>query len=135
MVAAAGLGLLWSYWALGGTVGFDPGHRDHWDLNGRLLNASSGLCALAGAWSMRAVTSRRPARLRRWVPMTVAFGTSGSLFAWSAWKLAMVVFRPGGFVPAEYVMVAVVEHVGSIGAGAALMTVVVRAVSARPGGR
>ncbi|GAA4241263.1 hypothetical protein GCM10022254_69400 [Actinomadura meridiana] len=127
VVAAAGLGLLWSYWALGGTAGFDPGHRDHWDLNGQLLNASSGMCALAGAWSVWTLTNRRPARLRQWVPMTLAFGASGSLFAWSAWKLAMVVFSPGGFVPAEYAAVAVVEHVVSIGAGLALVTAVIRA--------
>ncbi|MEU7852653.1 hypothetical protein [Nonomuraea sp. NPDC049141] len=121
MAVAVGLGLLWSYWALGGTLGLDPAHRDHWDLNGRLLNSSSGLWALLGAWSIWTVTRRRPVRLRRWIPMTLAFGASGSLFAWSCWKLPMAILRPGGFVTAEYVMVAIIEHALSIGVGLTLM--------------
>jgi hypothetical protein len=126
MVVAVGLGLLWSYWALGGTLGLDPAHRDQWQLNGRLLNASSGLWALLGAWSVWTVTRRRPARLRRWIPMTLAFGASGSLFAWSCWKLPMVILRPGGFVVAEYAAVAVVQHAFSIGVGLTLMAAIVR---------
>ncbi|MFD1537780.1 hypothetical protein [Nonomuraea guangzhouensis] len=121
MAVAVGLGLLWCYWALGGTLGLDPAHRDHWDLNGRLLNASSGLWALLGSWSIWTVTRRRPVRLRRWIPMTLAFGASGSLFAWSCWKLPMAILRPGGFVTAEYATVAIIEHVLSIGVGLTLM--------------
>ncbi|WP_336213633.1 hypothetical protein [Nonomuraea sp. LPB2021202275-12-8] len=128
MAVAAGLGLLWFYWALGGTLGLDPAHRDHWDLNGRLLNASSGLWVLLGAWSIWAITRRRPVRLRRWIPMTLAFGASGSLFAWSCWKLPMVILRPGGFATAEYTMVAVVQHALSIGVGLGFMAVVLRVV-------
>ncbi|MFC4111023.1 hypothetical protein [Nonomuraea zeae] len=127
MAVAAGLGLLWSAWALGGTLGLDPAHRDHWDLNGRLLNASSALWALLGVWSVRAITRCRPARLRRWIPMTLAFGAAGSLFAWSCWKLPMVILRPGGFATAEYAMVAVVQHALSIGVGVVFLAVVLRA--------
>jgi hypothetical protein len=126
MAVAVGLGLLWSYWALGGTLGLDPAHRDHWDLNGRLLNASSGLWALLGAWSIWTVTRHRPARLRRWIPMTLAFGASGSLFAWSCWKLPMAILRPGGFVTAEYTMVAIIQHALSIGVGLTLMAAILR---------
>ena len=141
MAVAAGLGLLWCSWALGGTLGLDPAHRDHWDLNGRLLNASSALWVLLGVWSVRTITRCRPARLRRWIPMTLAFGAAGSLFAWSCWKLPMVILRPGGFVTAEYTMVAVVEHTLSIGVGVVFMAVVLRtargerrgAVTAGPG--
>jgi hypothetical protein len=127
MVAAVGLGLLWSSWALGGTLGLDPAHRDHWDLNWRLLSASSGLWALLGAWSVWTLTRRRPARLRQWIPMTLAFGASGSLFAWSCWKLSMVILRPGGFVTAEYAMVAVAQHALSIGVGLTLLAAILRA--------
>jgi hypothetical protein len=68
----------------------------------------------------------RPARLRRWIPMALAFGASGSLFAWSGWKLPMVILRPGGFVTAEYTMVAVVQHTLSIGVGLIFMAAVLR---------
>ncbi|MGP3929383.1 hypothetical protein [Nonomuraea sp. KM88] len=127
VVVAAGLGLLWSSWALGGTLGLDPAHREHGDLQGRLLNASAGLWALLGAWSIWAIIRRRPARLRRWVPVTLAFGASGSMFAWSGWKLPMVILRPGGFVTAEYTMLAIVQHSLSIGVGLIFMAVVLRA--------
>ncbi|UBU08372.1 hypothetical protein [Nonomuraea gerenzanensis] len=126
MAVACGLGLAWSSWALGGTLGLDPAHHDHWDLNGRLLNASSGLWALLGAWSIWALTRCRPARLRRWIPMTLAFGASGSLFAWSSWKLPLVILRPGGFVTAEYTMVAVLQHALGITVGLIFMTAVLR---------
>lgn len=128
VAVAGGLGLLWSYWALGGTLGLDPAHREHWGLDGRLLNASSGLWALLGAWSVRALTCGRHARLRPWIPVTVAFAASGSLFAWSSWKLPMVILRPGGFVAAEYTLVAVVQHVLSIGVGLTLMAATLRSI-------
>jgi hypothetical protein len=37
-----------------------------------------------------------------WLPMTLGFTASGSLFAWSSWKLAVAVFRPGDHAAAEY---------------------------------
>lgn len=126
--AAVVLGLLWAYWALGGTAGLDPAHRDHWDVNGRLLNGSSALWALLGAWGVWALACGRPARLRRWVPMTLAFAASGSLFAWSGWKLPMAILRPGGFVTAEFTWVAVVQHLVSIAVGLTLMAAVLRSV-------
>jgi hypothetical protein len=124
MVVAAGLGLLWFHWALGGALGLDPAR--HGDLNGRLLSASSGLWVLLGAWSVWALTRCRPVRLRRWIPMTLAFAASGSLFAWSGWKLPMVIMRPSGFVTAEYTMVAVAQHALSIGVGLIFMAAVLR---------
>ncbi|MFI0444772.1 hypothetical protein [Actinomadura sp. 6N118] len=128
LVVAGGLALLWSHWALGGTLGLDP-TRDRWDLNGRLLNASSGLWALLAVWSIWVLTRRRPRRLRLWIPTALAFGASGSLFAWSAWKLPMVILQPGGFITAEYTLVAVVQHALSIGVGLALMAVLLRSTS------
>jgi hypothetical protein len=124
MSVAAGLGLIWCQWALGGTLGLDR----HWDLNGRLLNASSGLWALLGAWSIWSLTSGRPAQVRLWIPMTLAFAASGSLFAWSAWKLPMVIFHPGGFATVEHTPVALVEHILSISVGLILMTTILPSV-------
>jgi hypothetical protein len=138
MAMAVGLGLLWWSWALGGKLGLDPAHRAQVDLNARLLSGSSGLWALLGAWSVWTLTRGRPARLRRWVPMTLAFGASGSLFAWSGWKLPMVILRPGGFVTGEYTAVAIVEHALGIGVGLALLATVLRSAGghdARGGGR
>ncbi|MFI7147030.1 hypothetical protein ACIBO2_19100 [Nonomuraea sp. NPDC050022] len=124
MTVAVGLGLLWSSWALGGTLGLDPASRAQLELNDRLLSGSSGLWALLGAWSVWTLTRGRPARLRRWVPMTLAFGASGSLFAWSGWKLPMVILRPGGFVTGEYTAVAIVEHTLGIGVGLTLLAAI-----------
>ena len=122
MIAAVALGLLWLYWGCGGTIGLDPAHRGHGDLNGRLLTGNAGLWALIGGWSLLALVRGRPARLPLWVPTTLVFAASGSLFAWSCWKLPLAVIRPGGYVMAEYPLVAVIEHAVSIGTGLALLT-------------
>ncbi|WP_214414540.1 hypothetical protein [Sphaerisporangium fuscum] len=129
--AAVVLGLLWLYWAAGGTLGLDPAHRDHWDLNGRLLNASAGIWALISAWSLRTLTRHRPARLPLWLPTTLAFAGSGSLFAWSCWKLPMAILRPTGYAMAEYLPVAVLQHLTGIATGAAALATVLRLT--RPG--
>ncbi|MFI6516212.1 hypothetical protein ACIBF1_11685 [Spirillospora sp. NPDC050679] len=129
VLGAVVLGALWCLWAAGVTVGLDPAQSHLRDLNGRLLYGSSGLAALLGAWSVWTLTRRRPVRLPLWVPVSLAFGTSGSLFAWSGWKLPMVLLRPGGFTTAEYVPVAVVEHVLGIGVGLTFMAVLLRAVA------
>jgi hypothetical protein len=125
-LAAVVLGLLWLYWGFGGTIGLDPAHRDHWDLNGRLLNVNAGLWALIGGWSVLVLDRRRPARLPLWVPMTLAFAASGSLFAWSCWKLPLAVIRPGEYVTAEYPVVAVIQHALSIGTGLALLIAAIK---------
>ena len=126
VTVTAVLGLLWLYWAFGGTFGLDPAHRDRWDLNGRMLNGSSGPWALLGAWSVGRSPSP-PRSVPRWVPMTLAFAASGSLFAWSAWKLPMAVIRPGDYVPAEYFVVAILQHTLSIGGGLAILAAVLPA--------
>ncbi|MGR6915985.1 hypothetical protein ACU635_17235 [[Actinomadura] parvosata] len=120
-VVGVGLGLLWVYWGMGGTSGLDRAVLDRQE---RLLHVSSGLWALLGAWSGWMLTRRRPPWLRRWVPVVIAFVASGSLFAWSCWKLPMVVLRPGGFVTAEYAGVAVAEHVLGIAVGLTLLAAV-----------
>ncbi|MBC6465222.1 hypothetical protein [Actinomadura alba] len=132
MTATAALGLLCLYWAFGGMFGLDAAHRDHWDLNERLLNGSTGLWALIGGWSVWVLNRRSPARLPLWVPMTLAFAASGSLFAWSGWKLPMAVIRPGDYVTAEYPVVAVLQHTMSIGVGLVLLAATLSAAS--PGG-
>ena len=120
------LGLLWLYRAIGGTLGLDLAHRDM-DLNERLLNGNSGIWAFIGVWSIWVVTTRRhAARLPLWVPMSSAFVASGSLFAWSGWKLSMAVLRPGGYMPPEHPVVTLVQHALAIGAGIAILAGLVR---------
>ncbi|MBM0234722.1 hypothetical protein JNW91_24640 [Micromonospora sp. STR1_7] len=88
------------------------------------MNGSAALWALIGGWSVWTLARRRPARLPRWVPMTLAFAASGSLFAWGGWKLPMTIIRPEGYVAAEYPVVAVLQHTLSIIAGLALLVTI-----------
>ncbi|WP_083999314.1 hypothetical protein [Actinomadura kijaniata] len=125
---AVALGALWCHRAAGGTLGLV---RDL-DVDGRLLIANSGLWALLGAGSI--ATLARASRAPRWIPVATAFVASGSLFAWSAWKLPMVILRPGGFTTAEHPWVAVAEHTLGITTGLTLLAVVLRAVR-HPSGR
>lgn len=129
------LGLLWLYWAIGGTFGLDPAHREM-DLNERLLSGNSGIWAFIGVWSIWVVTTRRhAARLPLWVPMSLAFTASGSLFAWSGWKLSMAVLRPGGYLPLEHPVVTLVQHTFAIGAGIAILAGLVRTYRNRAANR
>ena len=120
MAASAALGILWLYWAAGGTLGLA---RDG-DLTGRLLYGSAGLWALVACWSVQALNTRGPARLPLWVPMSLAFTASGSLFAWSCWKLPLFFLRPDGYVPAERPAVAVLQHTLAILTGLAALRIV-----------
>ena len=129
------LGLLWLYRAIGGTLGLDLAHREM-DLNERLLSGNSGIWAFIGVWSIWVVTTRRhTARLPLWVPMSLAFAASGSLFAWSGWKLSMSVLRPGGYMPPEHPVVTLVQHALAIGAGIAILAGLVQTYRDRAANR
>lgn len=119
--------VLWTYWSLGGTHGLDPAHRDLIDLNSRLLMANSALWALLGIWSTWSIASARP-NMPVWLPMTLGFTASGSLFAWSSWKLAVAVFRPGGYAAAEYPAVTIVQHGLAIAGGGLMMAALTKYV-------
>ncbi|RSN43197.1 hypothetical protein [Actinomadura sp. WAC 06369] len=120
------LAAAWAYWAAGGTLGLDPDRTDPMTADARLLLGNSALWALAGAW---AAAARRP-DTPTWLPMALGFTASGSLFAWSAWKLPLVFLRPGDYAPAERPVVAVVQHGLGIAAGALLLAAIVQAVAA-----
>ena len=120
--AAIAVGLLWLFWAAGGTIGLDPVHRDVLTGRARLLIASSGLWAFAGGWAMWVLSApARAPRVRLWVPMAVAFAASGSMFAWSCWRLPLALLRPSGYASVEYPAVAVLEHGASMTAGLAMV--------------
>ncbi|MFI1582647.1 hypothetical protein [Embleya sp. NPDC020630] len=57
-------------------------------------------------------------RLPVWPPLGSGFVAFGSLFAWSAWKLSVALFEPGGYTAPEPLPLAVDEHVAAMGAGA-----------------
>lgn len=114
--------VLWTYWSLGGTRGLDPAHHDLVDFNTRLLMANSALWALLGIWSIWAIASARP-NMPVWLPTALGFVASGSLFAWSSWKLAVAVLRPGDYAAAEYPAVTLVQHGLAIAGGVLMMTV------------
>ncbi|MEO3827800.1 hypothetical protein [Actinomadura sp. B10D3] len=121
--------VLWTYWSLGGTRGLDPAHHDLVDLNARLLLANSALWALLGVGSIWAIASARP-NMPVWLPMALGFVASGSLFAWSSWKLAVAVLRPGDYAAAEYPAVTLVQHGLAIAGGVLMMTALTSYVSA-----
>ncbi|TDD66775.1 hypothetical protein E1293_38755 [Actinomadura darangshiensis] len=119
--------VLWTYWSLGGTLGLDPAHRDLIDVNARLLLGNSALWALLGLWAIWAITSARP-NMPVWLPTTLAFTASGSLFAWGGWRLAVALLRPGGYAPAEYPAVTVVEHSLAIAGGTLMLAILVKSI-------
>ncbi|MGW7003342.1 hypothetical protein ACWGCW_11050 [Streptomyces sp. NPDC054933] len=77
---------------------------------------------MAATWT---VVCARPARLPCWVPRTLGWLGSGSLFAWSGWKLPFTLYvavaSPAGTVLPENLVVALVVHVAAVGAGAAML--------------
>lgn len=82
-LAAAGcilLGVPKVYWATGGTLGIDPALLDERDVWWHLLSFSTGASALAGAWGLLVLTTRRGSR-RFLPPLAAAWISSGVLFS------------------------------------------------------
>lgn len=128
-VVGTAVGLFWLYWAAGGTVGITrpAGRVTDW----YTLGAVSGFWALAGSAAVGVITRGRPARLPRWLPVVFGWVGSGSLFAWSAWKLPLTLYMawadPVGARPPENLAVAVMLHGCAVLAGAAMLRTLVRA--------
>lgn len=137
-VVAAAVGLVWLYWAAGGTWGLarPDGRGTDW----HLLTGLGAGWALAGAAAVGAVARTCPARLPRWLPLAVGWLGSGSLFAWSGWKLPVTlvfaVARPADVTPPEAPAVAAVLHLAAVVAGAGMLRALVRTGRAplRPAG-
>lgn len=131
-ILTAALALLWTSWAAGGTLGLEPAHRHMMDTNGRLLVGNSALWAVIGAAAIRAIAKGRP-RTPLWIPMALAFISSGSLFAWAAWKLPWALVRPGGYTAPEYPAVSVLQYGLSIAAGIVMLAALLKVVRSRDG--
>ncbi|WP_331761803.1 hypothetical protein [Streptomyces sp. NBC_01546] len=122
------VGLVWLYWAAGGTLGI--AHPAQRNTDWHVLAAVWGFWALAGSAGIWTVAQARPAGLPRWLPLTFGWVGSGSLFAWSAWKLPLMLYvalaDPAEVTPPESLTVAVVLHLCAVVAGAAMMRTLVR---------
>lgn len=88
-LAAAGcviFGVVKVFWAIGGTLGIDPAPPDERDVWWHLLSFSTGAGALAGAWGLRVLTTRRGSR-RLLPPMAAAWIGSGIIFSQNLYHL------------------------------------------------
>ncbi|MGI5350034.1 hypothetical protein ACQEU8_17890 [Streptomyces sp. CA-250714] len=125
---ATAVGLVWLYWAVGGTLGI--AHPAERDTAGSVLTGVGALWALAGSAAVWALALARPARLPRLLPLAVGWLGSGSLFAWSGWKLPLTLYvavaRPSDVTLPENPAVAVVLHAAAVAAGADMLTTLLR---------
>ncbi|MGY0061596.1 hypothetical protein ACWY4P_34520 [Streptomyces sp. LZ34] len=116
---AAVVGLVWLYWAAGGTLGI--AHPAERNTDGYLLTGLGALWALVGAAALWTLTRARPARLPRRLPLALCWLGSGSLFAWSSWKLPLTLAvspaDPSDVTQPENLAVATVLHLAAIAAG------------------
>lgn len=79
-------GVVKVFWATGGTLGIDPALLDERDIWWHLLSFSTGAWALAGAWGLLVLTTRRGSR-RFLPPMAAAWIGSGIIFAQNLYHL------------------------------------------------
>jgi hypothetical protein len=128
VVAGAAVGLVWVYWAVGGTAGV--AHRGERDPAWHVLSGMLGFWALAASAATWAAVRGRPARVPRWGPVVLGWLGSGSLFAWSGWKLPFTLYlavaRPAGAALPENLALAAVLHLAAVGSGAVMLRALVR---------
>jgi hypothetical protein len=131
-VVGATVGLIWLYWAAGGTAGVI--HRGERDLAWHVLSGVFGLWAFVASAATWAAVRGRPARVPRWGPMVLGWLGSGSLFAWSGWKLPFTLYlavaQPAVAALPESLALAALLHLAAVWTGAAMLRALVRT---RPG--
>ncbi|MFJ6657979.1 hypothetical protein ACIQNG_16670 [Streptomyces sp. NPDC091377] len=117
------VGSVWLYWAFGGTVGVARlGDRD---LTWHLLSGVLGVWAWVASATMWATLRGRPARVPRWGPTALGWLGSGSLFAWSGWKLPFTVYlaiaRPADATLPENLALAAALHLAAVATGITML--------------
>ncbi|MGV9291920.1 hypothetical protein [Streptomyces sp. NPDC003719] len=121
-------GLVWLYWAVGGSLGI--AHRDERPAGWHVLVGVSACWALAASAAVLAIARRRPARLPYPLLLASAWLGSGSMFAWSGWRLPATVYvalaHPSDVSYPENVAVAVALHATAVLAGAGIMGTLLR---------
>ncbi|MFJ4977529.1 hypothetical protein ACIP6X_19625 [Streptomyces coeruleorubidus] len=127
-VVGATVGLIWLYWAAGGTAGVI--HRGKRDLAWHVLSGVFGLWAFLASAATWAAVRGRPARVPRWGPMVLGWLGSGSLFAWSGWKLPFTLYlavaQPAVAALPESLALAALLHLAAVWTGAAMLRALVR---------
>ncbi|MFI1383321.1 hypothetical protein [Embleya sp. NPDC020886] len=127
-VSGGGLGVVWLYWAIGGTWGI--AHPQTRDADWRILTGLWGSWALVAAVATAMIACGRPGRLARRLPIALGWIGSGSLFAWSGWKLPLTLYvalaSPPGTTLPENLAAAAILHVIAVGTGVAMVRVLVR---------
>jgi hypothetical protein len=117
------LGLTWLYWAAGGTAGV--AHPAERDLGWRLLSGVFGVWALLASAATWAVVHGRPARVPHWAALAVGWLGSGSLFAWSGWKLPLTLYlavaEPADTVLPENLALGAALHLAAVTVGAMML--------------
>ncbi|MEV5550703.1 hypothetical protein AB0L35_31985 [Streptomyces sp. NPDC052309] len=126
-VVAAVVGLVWLYWAVGGTLGVSGAAER--DTNANVLTGVGAFWALAGSAAVWMLARPRPARLPRRLLLALGWLGSGSLFAWSGWKLPITLLvalvHPADADPPENPAVAAVLHLAAVVAGIGMLRTLV----------
>ncbi|MEV6833794.1 hypothetical protein AB0N17_04610 [Streptomyces sp. NPDC051133] len=126
-VTGAATGLAWLYWAAGGSQGI--AHGDERSAGWRVLVAVSAFWALAASAAALALIRRRPTGLPYPLLLASAWLGSGSMFAWSGWRLPATVYvalaHPSDVGYPENVAVAVALHITAVLTGAGIMRTLV----------
>jgi hypothetical protein len=124
----AGIGVVWIYWAFGGTAGI--AHPSDQHASGRLLMGVWGLWALTASAATWTVSRGRPARLARWIPLTFGWLGTGSLFAWSGWKLPFTLYvalaHPADAPMPENPALAAALHTAALAASTIMLSALIR---------
>ncbi|MGW7260330.1 hypothetical protein [Streptomyces sp. NPDC054834] len=127
-VTGAVTGLAWLYWAADGSLGI--AHRDERPASWHVLVGVSACWALAASTAVLALVRRRSTRLPYPLLLALAWLGSGSMFAWSGWRLPATVYvalaHPSDVSYPENVAVAVALHVTAVLTGAGITGTLVR---------
>ncbi|WP_460105098.1 hypothetical protein [Streptomyces sp. YKOK-J1] len=121
-------GLAWLYWAAGGPLGI--AHRDERPADWHVLVGVGGCWALAASAAVTLLVRRRPTRLPYPLVLAPAWLGSGSMFAWSGWRLPATLYvalaRPSDVSYPENVTLAVTLHLTAVLTGAGIMRTLAR---------
>ncbi len=108
-LAAGAVGLLHLVWAAGIPLGLSAQAMARRTTIGVLLDGIDAAMALAAAAGVLMIVHRLGRRVPFWLPLTMTWIGSGSLFAWGAWPLinvlgqsALMRDRPGGMALMDF---------------------------------
>lgn len=88
---ATGLGVLYVAWAFGATLGLSEGIAARRTLIGSIINGLDAVLMMAGAAGVLTMPHRIGRTLPPWLPLSMAWIGSASLFSWGLWQTINVV--------------------------------------------